>query len=137
MQNTNCDLEFLNSLAKNGSISYGNFPNYRLGRLIGSPCDTLHTGIEKQNPIVRGTLEAYPNPANNKIKIDYAGKFWERVNNLHLKITNVLGQEYYYKKLPEYSARQTIDLKNYPSGVYYVYLVDEGRVLGSIEIIKN
>ena len=130
------DLEMWIPLPKYPSSSMGNFPNYRLGRLIGSPCDTLYNSIEGTITKLK-VLEAYPNPATNKIRIDYAGKFWEQVNNLHLKITDVLGQEFYNKKLPEYSARQTINLKNYPSGVYFVYLVDEGKVLGTIKFIRQ
>ena len=52
-----------------------NFPNYDLGRLTGSPCDTLQwVGTpETPNPLQGGfrSLRINPNPANNSFYIKY------------------------------------------------------------------
>lgn len=141
---TDCDIDYFLPLPKNGSHNFGNFPNYRLGRLIGSPCDTLPqdtiidtTGIAINELPLQRILNCYPNPAKDKIRIEYAGTFWESVNGLSLKITNVLGQEYYNQKLPEYSARQTIDLTAFPKGVYLVSLIDDNNVLARIRFVRE
>jgi len=53
-QGTACDLEINFPLLQAGSYGLPNFPNYRLGALTGSACDTLNVGIkELANPIER------------------------------------------------------------------------------------
>ncbi|MBL0052598.1 MAG: T9SS type A sorting domain-containing protein [Bacteroidetes bacterium] len=52
------------------NVTIPNFPNYDLGPLAGSPCDTL--GLEKPNPTWGlGSLRIFPNPANSYFNIHY------------------------------------------------------------------
>ena len=49
--------------------SLPNFPNYRLGVLEGSPCDT--TTITEQLIITEQSVSIFPNPAIDKIKLNF------------------------------------------------------------------
>lgn len=68
------------------------YPNYRLGALPGSACDTL-TGIndiaEKEK-----ILKVFPNPAADVATIDYGYTDWSK-GEASMEVTNTLGQTIY------------------------------------------
>jgi hypothetical protein len=47
------------------------FPNYNLGPMIGSPCDTLSLTSTGQWLSQVAQVKVYPNPANDKINITW------------------------------------------------------------------
>lgn len=68
---------------------------------------------EKSTP---GVLEAlFPNPANDKVKLPFPGRF-ELYNNLGEKIEPFSGTFF--------SAEPSVDLSSIPNGIYYYVLVD-------------
>lgn len=103
------------------SAGVPNFPNYRLGALTGSPCDTL-TGL---NDIERAEkekiLKVFPNPATDFITIDYGFTDWSK-GDIELEIVNELGHIVYLQKLPMYSGFQKINVSLFASGVYNVFI---------------
>ncbi|MCX6270641.1 MAG: hypothetical protein NTU44_05370 [Bacteroidetes bacterium] len=85
-------------LDKPDNFGIPNYPNFRLGRLEGSTCDTLQTwfGIDDpqhNNPV---TLSNFPNPAIDNIRIDIGlsgNNFYiglEIFNNLMQKVDNII-----------------------------------------------
>ncbi|MBL7778077.1 MAG: T9SS type A sorting domain-containing protein [Chitinophagales bacterium] len=93
------------------------FPNYRLGALPGSPCDTLGTSISQ--PTTRNPqLTIFPNPATEFVVIDYAtAADWSK-GELHLFIYDTKGAVTHHQPLPMYSGFQKIACTQWPSGVY-------------------
>jgi hypothetical protein len=91
-----------------------NFPNYNLGPLVGSPCDTL-VGIHElfQNPI---NLKVVPNPNYGKFEVNYELPQNERGE---IEIINILGELVYQNYLPQWSSIHRLDL-SLPSGLYQV-----------------
>jgi hypothetical protein len=69
----------------------------------------------------------YPNPNTGSV-------FIETETESDLKITNVLGQVVFENKL--YSGKNTINLKEFATGVYY-FSVKEGENLRTSKILKN
>lgn len=49
-----------------------NYPNYRLGALVGSPCDTLSVSTHELHP-QQSQILIYPNPASGDISIEHTG----------------------------------------------------------------
>ncbi|NNC85228.1 MAG: T9SS type A sorting domain-containing protein [Bacteroidia bacterium] len=89
-----------------------NHPNYHLGPLVGSVCDTVYTGIPP--PEERLTLKLYPNPNNGTFQITYTPV----PENLKLQVFNILGKEVHAQLLPQWSQLQYINVGKLPAGVY-------------------
>ncbi len=116
---------------------FSNNPNYRLGRLLGSPCDTL-TGIESQ----RGTtllksIQIYPNPSTEYIRVDYGNIEWNSSTEPILSIYNMLGNEVYSSSLPAYSGIQDIDIKGLSSGMYLIQIRKDAKLLATGKFVKE
>jgi hypothetical protein len=111
-------------------------PNYRLGALPGSPCDTL-TGL---NEDVRADKEkiikVFPNPATDMITFDYGFTDWSK-GEIILEISNQLGQVVYTQKLPMYSGFQKIDVSNYASGMYTAFIKRNDSIVATVKFVKE
>jgi Secretion system C-terminal sorting domain len=94
-----------------------NMPNYNLGRLIGSPCDTL-TSIT--NVTEEELINISPNPTNQKLTIDSK----QKINSY--KLTDVKGVTFKEEKLST-SKHFEIDLSNIKQGIYFLHIeTDKG-----------
>ena len=93
--------------------SHVNHPNYYLGRLVGSPCDTL-TGIhDLAAHDFRFSIS--PNPNNGNFRIMY---LLPQNKSGTLQIFNITGKEIYHQNLPLWSTLQYISLPKIADGVY-------------------
>ncbi len=111
-----------------------NFPNYRLGALTGSGCDTLtHVGLLSED---EAQIKVYPNPASEFVVVDYGFIDWGK-GEATMYITNEAGQQVYEQKLPMYSGFQKIDVSKFTSGVYTAYLNRDNRVILSKQFAKQ
>jgi hypothetical protein len=106
-----------------------NFPNYYLGRDVGSPCDSL-TGVKE---VSHGSIpiQINPNPAQNSFYLNYKLPCG---NNADMRIYNTLGEEVMHKKLYWYFGYLQIDCSNLENGVYFVK-IDAGKYGGSGKLI--
>lgn len=111
-----------------------NFPNYRLGALTGSGCDTLtHVGLLSEE---EAQIKVYPNPSNEFVVVDYGFIDWGK-GEATMYITNEAGQQVYEQKLPMYSGFRKIDVSEFTSGVYTAYLKRDNRVIVSRQFVKQ
>jgi hypothetical protein len=120
------------------SVGIPYYPNYRLGALAGSPCDTLpkQVGIGE----VEGNataLRVYPMPAQTEVTIDYGELPWSRYHNVRLEITDALGSKVYDELLPQYSAYQKVDVSGFAAGSYMVVLRSSEGVVSSERLVKQ
>jgi hypothetical protein len=71
----------------------------------------------------------YPNPVVDQLNIQLS----EKLNNVNVKIFDQAGQISYDKKFNTMNAKQTIDMKTFPAGVYMIYIKsDEGTITKKI-----
>lgn len=94
--------------------SLPNMPNYNLGRLEGSACDTLYNGLNENLKNVNSIVRVYPNPASDELII-------EVLNGVKLKeieITNALGVT--VMKLKQTKPNQQLNIKALAAGVYFI-----------------
>ncbi len=115
-----------------GGLPY--YPNYRLGPLLGSPCDTLGLGMAQSEK--ERQLTIYPNPASDYITIDYGYTNWAK-GNIDLEILNALGQIVYAQTLPSYSGFQKVHINTLPQGYYVVRLKSNGEVVAGRPFVKE
>jgi hypothetical protein len=110
------------------------FPNYRLGSLYGSSCDTL-AGL--QTVSTEQTLKVFPNPAIDYAIIDYGFIDWIMGANVSMEVINAIGQEVYIQPLPMYSGFQKLDVSPFASGMYTVFIKQNNGVIASQKFVKQ
>ncbi|MEZ4978932.1 MAG: T9SS type A sorting domain-containing protein [Chitinophagales bacterium] len=130
-----CNLEVKIPLLRPGSYGLPNFPNYRLGALTGSACDTLGVGIKELSTPIEILLN--PNPAGTYVEIDYGFLPWQSKSEAVLQIHNLLGEKVFSMSLPQYSGKQIIDISKLAAGVYFVGVYDRGRRVGMEKLIVD
>lgn len=107
-----------------------NHPNYYLGALSGSACDTLVSYQSSVSSIQN--VYVYPNPTKDKVFVG--------MNHIPqgaiLSLCNGLGQEMYRKIIVNTTQETEILLSSFPVGIYYLQVRTEGKVFTQ-KIIKE
>jgi hypothetical protein len=98
-----------------------NLPYYRLGRKIGSPCDTVYAGLV---PGVQVEVDVYPNPTWGDVTIRISGGLYGG----NVDIYNALGQFLLQTRVID--GYNHLDLAYLPAGMYFYAVRDtDGRIL--------
>jgi len=108
-------------LATDNKISIPNFPNYRLGPLKGSPCDTLSVATKDIKPEDYG-IKLFPNPSSTIIKIDITIPQYDPTIKTEVVLVDVSGAIVMRYVMPDFAYLATLDISKLPSGVYGVQL---------------
>ncbi len=108
------------------------FPNFRLGRLVGSPCDTLDwTGMEDEFPSQSSRLTAYPTPATDLLTIEI-----ERIDQSTaqtLAIFDALGRKIDEFTISPFQSIIRVDVKSYKNGLYLGCLRNNQTITGRVK----
>nr|MBK9651766.1 T9SS type A sorting domain-containing protein [Bacteroidota bacterium] len=109
-----------------------NHPNYHLGPLVGSPCDTLNL-TPGPSPKERGVVRVIPNPIKgNILNIEYP--VIKNKNN-SLKIFDAQGNNVYIRTLPMWSGMHDFPVPNLSPGLYMIQIIDgENRSYGKFMV---
>ncbi|MEO8148838.1 MAG: hypothetical protein ABI723_14430, partial [Bacteroidia bacterium] len=98
-----CDMQQHPIIFPHANNSIPNFPNYNLGRLIGSPCDTLQWAGVTEEEQWKFRFSVLPNPNAGNFKISYL--LPQNKNGL-FQIIDVTGKTVYKQNLPQWSTLQ-------------------------------
>ena len=101
-------------------IGVPNHPNYYLGRLVGSACDTLTNINELTKHDFKFSIS--PNPNNGNFKIMY---LLPQNTSGKLEIFDINGRAVYSQNLPQWSTLQFISLPKISNGVYAVKIISD------------
>jgi len=125
-----CDLQqhSLHLPAYNGS-TIPNFPNYYLGRDVGSPCDSLTPVKEISNNNI--PIRINPNPAQNSFYLNYELPYGKTAV---ATIYNTIGESIMQKTLYWYFGYLQIDCSSLSNGVYFVK-IQSGEYGGSAKLV--
>ena len=130
-----CDINPLSisTCGKKTWASLPYFPNWNLGPIDGSACDTLgiDNGIGEQNND-GNELGVYPNPADDEINISTT---ISALKNELLIITDVQGRVVYKNK--SFAKSQTINIKSFASGVYFIKMQTQTGAIQVKKFVKN
>ncbi len=112
------------------SLSLPNFPNYDLGPLIGSACDTLFLSTQTQPS--QPTFTFTPNPSSDNINVVYAFD-----KNATLTITNAVGSIVKQLTIYSYFKNRIIYTNELPAGVYLVTITNgENRISKKLVVAR-
>jgi len=109
------------NLNKVNSFTAPNFPNYRLGPLKGSPCDTVSVATKDIKPEDYG-IKLFPNPSSTIIKIDISIPQYDPTIKTEVVVVDVSGAIVMRYVMPDFAYLATLDISKLPSGVYGVQL---------------
>jgi hypothetical protein len=111
-----------------------NHPNYYLGRLVGSACDTITSSLTPNpSPKERG-ITISPNPNNGNFKIMY---LLPQNKSGKLEIFDINGRAVYSQNLPQWSTLQFISLPKLSNGVYVCSITSNNQRVNKKLVIYN
>jgi len=117
------------SLPRYFSNSLPNHPNYHLGPLVGSVCDSLGMGLlELQAPLA--PVQASPNPSASRVTLTYGA---QRMPG-ELQVLDAQGRTVLRERLPQWSTVHHVQLSNQPPGMYHCRL-QWGNKATSVRVI--
>ncbi|NNC85313.1 MAG: T9SS type A sorting domain-containing protein, partial [Bacteroidia bacterium] len=107
-------------------------PNYYLGPVTGSICDSLTTGINELEHNFNFSIA--PNPSAGTFKLMY---LLPQNKSGTLRVYDVTGREVYSMRLPPWSTMQNLNLSTLPNGIYHTTITsDIYRVSKKIVILQ-
>lgn len=117
-----CDIEQHGiALPRYFENSLPNHPNYHLGPIDGSVCDSLgiNAGLTPgPSPAERGGIQVYPNPNNGAFTMSYAAQPVAGA----LEVRDLSGRLVLKERLPQWSQVHRVDLAGEASGMYHCTL---------------
>jgi hypothetical protein len=118
------------SLPRYFENSLPNHPNYHLGPVDGSVCDSLgiNNGVEEE--MLHAAIHAYPNPSTGRFALNYPAQ--SMVGSLEVR--DVSGRMVLRERLPQWSQMHVLHLSHQPAGIYHCTL-SWGERAASIRII--
>jgi hypothetical protein len=111
------------SLPAYNAFSIPNYPYFRLGALVGSPCDTLNSVAEIPN-VISGKI--FPNPARDWIVFETTEATKE---NALLIIYNILGEQILKQPLNAGQMRYSINISDIAEGMYIMKVTNAKGVM--------
>lgn len=117
--------------------SLPNFPNYRLGPLEGSPCDTLTVTSTLATPTRQLQLEVYPNPSTDFLYLRLSRQNTVLKAPLSWRLLSALGQEVKQLSFTNKVQEQRIEILDLSNGIYFWELRSLGGVMDSGKLVKR
>jgi hypothetical protein len=117
-EGTNCDFDTL-TISLNESrctIALPNMPNYNLGALAGSECDTVFTEATSMQNF--NDIQVYPNPANDVMNIILQNTSGE----VNVTFMDLAGQVVSGYTLYDTNEKISLDISNLAAG-FYIYTI--------------
>lgn len=107
------------------------FPNYRLGPLEGSVCDSLVSSSGEVGMAMQD-LQVSPNPASSFVEISFRAPSQVAGKQATIILYNQLGQAIAFRQVGgTLDTPHRIDVSNLPPGLYNVALQLEGTLMGA------
>jgi hypothetical protein len=131
-EGTACSFEQI-SFTLNGTLSGNslpNMPNYHLGALQGSECDTIINSLSYLTG-ERIDYQVYPNPTTGKIIFLYTNTF---PPTAYITVHNLLGVPVFQTKID--NSDPTIDLSFLPAGNYFIEIRVKGKTPYTLKVVK-
>jgi len=106
--------------------SLPNLPNYTLGALAGSPCDTI-VSIESQVLLDHEVLSVFPNPAQDVINLKLSKGLLGGETKFTVLVEDMSGRV--VLSINANSVTPSIPVDALPGGVYYLNIVLQERII--------
>jgi hypothetical protein len=121
----------------NGARAYfslPNTPNFELGSVVGSVCDTLAVGVD-ETQTKANQFVIYPNPASNELNI--VMNYFSRLEKLKIRLYDNYGRRVFEKLELTNLLSFQIDCAEFSDGIYYLELLNEKAIETKKIIIQH
>jgi hypothetical protein len=129
-----CDFDTLSVYLGDKRATYAlpNMPNYNLGALAGSECDTIGTAVNNI-PEINNEIIIYPNPAASYFMVDVEGGYNE---DYSIDLFNLLGTKVY--EANNIKPQLPIYINSIKNGIYHVLISSDSQAVysGTLIILK-
>lgn len=133
LQGEDCDVQQHGfSLASLNYATLPTFPNYRLGALEGSSCDTLNIVNTNEEQLVKKEIKIHPNPTTGDITLQISSAF---SNSGEWVLYNQLGQIVDESELTGGIRLFNISLESLAKGIYFYSIFEDGRLVDNGKIV--
>lgn len=106
-----------------------NHPNFFLGKIPGSPCDTITgVGLAESEELV---LKLFPNPTSGEFTIGFPVQQGSGL----LQLFDVVGNKVKEEVISPWSQYKQIDITGLPDGIYFCK-INRDKVEGSVKVVK-
>lgn len=105
-----------------------NNPEYDLGPMVGSACDTITNAVRE---IENGGISIFPNPTSDIVTLNSKEPFLKS----ELRIYNALGKELRFIKIPDQQSIFNVSLKDLPSGIYLIKITSFNKLVKQEKIV--
>ena len=121
------------------ALSMPNYPNFRLGPVDGSACDTLGIDVgiaepPKQAYNPQAALEVYPNPAGNYCNIGFGSTLKQ---DGILIVHDLNGRTMFETPLQKATIGYTLKTEGWPATLYLCTVYEGSKSKGSIRFVKE
>jgi Secretion system C-terminal sorting domain len=110
-----------------------NYPNFRLGALVGSGCDTIVANSEVEG--IKVGMRLFPNPVHDVLSIDITLPDYNHHGKVTVVLYDVLGRLVHRHQVSDYSSIVQVDVSGFGAGVYLVGLEVDGLVFASQKVV--
>ena len=90
------------------------------------------TAIQNVNAVTENSIEVFPNPANDQVNVAITTSI---TGNIVMEVVNMAGQK--ISSVPVTNHKASLDVANYPAGIYMVNCFSEGTKIAGTRFIKN
>jgi hypothetical protein len=105
------------------------FPNFRLGAMVGSPCDTIVYTSTTSVSRPHASMKLLPNPATDYTVADIRVSDYSENQHITLSVVDVSGREVKRRSVSAYTSLQRIETRDLGAGLYFVRLYVRGNVV--------
>ena len=109
-------------------------PNYRLGPLTGSGCDTIISSTKEPLSSVGYGVSASPTLASGQVEVSIILPGYG-VSTAEIQVVDMLGRVLHRHSFPPYAYLHILEVGGWPSGLYNVVLLENGRARASARLV--
>ncbi len=113
----------------------GFYPNYRLGPLEGSPCDTIpDEPVPPEHPTGDYGLSVWPSPSSGPATVEITLPDYSQ-GRARIAIVDMLGRYLYSHTFPPYAYLHQLDLSDWAAGVYNILLLEGNDLKATARLV--
>ncbi len=113
----------------------GRHPNFRLGPLTGSGCDTILSSTKQPVAGSGYGVTASPTVASGQVEVAISLPGYGGHVTAEVQVVDMLGRVLHRHSFPPYAYVHTLDVSGWPAGLYNVVLLEGGRARAGARLV--
>lgn len=111
------------------------YPNYRLGKIEDSPCDTIVSATSQKDSDRSVWIKIAPNPVGEYLNFSWSTPL--PAKEASIRISNLVGETLYEILISSSETQITVSAHDWPAGIYFIQYLEQGVVYASKKFVKQ